>query len=84
MQFEERTLGNYRVFAGVVESPMGDGYIAALIVQRRLDRPGPPHEVFRDESLACGYRWESAEAALAYAMNKAREVVRRYEPLIAA
>jgi len=33
-------------------------------------------EAFRDESLACGYRWPSADAAMSYAMNRAREMVR--------
>lgn len=84
MQFEESTLGNYRIFAGTLESPYGEGYVAALIVQCRPAGPGPAAEVFRDESLACGYRWETAEAALVYAMTKAREVVRRQEPLLAA
>ena len=77
MQFDECTTGEYRVFTGALESPMGDGYIAALIVLRSR---GAPREVFRDESLACGHRWESADAALAYAMTKSREVIRRHEP----
>ena len=84
MRFDECTLGGYRVFTGALESPLGDGYIAALFILHSRATPGAPREVFRDESLACGYRWESAEAALAYAMNKSREVIRRHEPLLAA
>ena len=84
MQFDECTLGEYRVFTGALESPLGDGYIAALIVVRASHRPGQQREVFRDESLACGHRWESADAALAYAMAKSRDVIRRQEPLLAA
>ena len=34
MQFDERNIGDYRVYAGALEGPQGDGYIAALIVQR--------------------------------------------------
>lgn len=81
MQFDECTIGAYRVFTGALESPMGDGYIAALIVLRCK---GSSREVFRDESLACGHRWESAEAALAYAMTKSRDVIRRQESLVIA
>ena len=84
MQFDECMLGDYRVFTGAIESTRGDGYIAALIVTRTRAQPGAQREMFRDESLACGYRWESAEDALAYAMNKAREAIRRDQPLLAA
>ena len=77
MQFEERNVGDFRIFAGALEGPQGDGYIAAMIVQRVQGEPGSPREVYRDESLACGHRWESAEAALAYAIVKAQEVVRK-------
>ena len=81
MQFDQFTMGEYRIFTGALESPVGDGYIAALIILRS---PNRPREVFRDESLACGHRWESADAALAYAMAKSREVIRCQETLLAA
>lgn len=84
MHFDESTIGDYRIFSGAIESVIGDGYIAALIVLHQRTRPHQTRELFRDESLACGHRWESAEAALTYAMGKAREVVRRHEPLVAA
>ena len=84
MHFDETTVGDCRIFSGAIESAMGDGYIAALIVLHQQTRPHETRELFRDESLACGHRWESAEAALAYAMAKAREIVRRQEPLLAA
>jgi len=84
MNFDESTVGDYRVFSGAIESPIGDGYIAALIVLHNRTRPHQTTEVFRDESLSCGHRWESPEAALSYAMGKAREVIRRHEPLLAA
>ena len=76
MQFDERNIGDYRVYAGALEAPLGDGYIAALVVQRVQGAPGVPCEVLRDESLACGHRWQSADAALAYAINKGHEAVR--------
>lgn len=80
MHFDERKIGDYRVFAGALESLMGDGYIAALIVQR--EQGGAPREILRDESLACGHRWPSAEAALAYAMSKAHDTIRKQAPLL--
>ena len=80
MHFDERKIGDYRVFAGALEGLMGDGYIAALIVQRV--QGGAAREILRDESLACGHRWPSAEAALAFAMSKAHDVIRKQAPLL--
>jgi hypothetical protein len=40
-------------------------------------------EVWRDDSLACGYRWPTPEAALLYAKNRAREMVRKASPMLA-
>ena len=75
MQLDERDEGEYRIYAGAMESKLGDGYIAALVVSkvRGVTRP---REAFRDDALACGHRWESAKAALTYAFGKGREVVR--------
>lgn len=39
-------------------------------------------EVWRDDSLACGYRWPTPEAALHYAKNRAREMVRKASPML--
>ncbi len=75
MHFEERKIGDYRVYAGALEGPRGDGYIAALVVQ--CDQDGRLREIVRDESLACGHRWPSADAALAYAVAKGQDVVRK-------
>ena len=83
MRFEERVLGDYRIFAGAVEGPQGDGYIAAIIVQRVQGVPSP-REIFRDESLACGHRWESADAALAYAISKAKAAIRTRSPALSS
>lgn len=80
MHFEESRFGDYRIFAGALEGPLGDGYIGALIVQRV--QGGSMREILRDESLACGHRWGSAEAALAYAMGKAREMIRKQAPML--
>ena len=75
MQFAEATAGNYRIYVGALEA--AGGFTAALVVRR--DEPGADQkpDVFRDDSLACGYRWPTAEAALQYAMNRGRDLVRR-------
>ncbi len=83
MKFDERNVGDYKIFAGALEAPRGDGYIAAMIVQRIQGVPGAPREALRDESLACGHRWESAADALAYAMSKAQEAIRNRSPMLA-
>lgn len=76
MRFNECHEGDYRIYVGALEAPRGDGYIAALIVNRVRCAPGTHREAFRDESLACGYRWRSADEAIHYAMNRARELIR--------
>ena len=75
MQLDERDEGEYRIYAGAMEGKLGDGYIAALVVSKMFS-DGHGREAFRDDSLACGHRWKSAEAALSYAFGKGREVVR--------
>ena len=75
MKFDERAEGDYRIYAGALEAPQGDGYIAAVVVNRMRGIAMTPREAFRDESLACGHRWPTAEEALRYAVSKGREVV---------
>lgn len=82
MHFDERTIGDYRVFTGALEAPRGDGYVATLIVQRVAGVSGGPREVLRDEYLACGHRWPSPDAALAYAMSKAQQAIRSGSPTL--
>lgn len=81
MHFDERTLGDYRIYAGALEGPQGDGYTATMIVQR-VGGVSRPREAYRDESIACGHRWQSAEAALAYALDKARDVINHQRDLL--
>ncbi len=76
MHFDERNEGDYRIFAGALEALQGDGYIAAVIVNRWRGKPGTPREAYRDESLACGHRWATADAALSFAMNRGQQLVR--------
>ena len=83
MRFDESHEGDYRIFVGALEAPRGDGYIAALVVNRVHGAKGPRREAFRDDSLACGYRWRSAEEAIQYAMNRARELIRSRSAMLA-
>ena len=91
MQFDECFEGEYRIFVGALDAPRGDGFIAAVVVSRVVghgsdeERPGTrlAREVWRDDSLACGYRWPTPDAALHYAKNRAREMVRKASPMLA-
>ena len=75
MQLDQRDEGEYRIYAGAMESKLGDGYIAALVVSKVRGVPREK-EAYRDDALACGHRWASAKAALTYAFGKGREVIR--------
>jgi hypothetical protein len=83
MRFNECQEGDYRIFVGAVEAPRGGGYMAALIVNRVRGAIGKHPEAFRDDSLACGYRWPSPDEAMHYAMNRARELIRSRSQLLA-
>jgi hypothetical protein len=76
MQFDEINEGDYRIYAGALEAPSGDGFIAAVVVSRLRDGGQSPREAFRDTSLSGGHRWRSARDALSYALARAREVIR--------
>jgi hypothetical protein len=73
MKFDERIDGDYRIYAGALDVLRGDGYIAAVVVNRTSKLHTKGLEVFRDESLACGHRWSTADEALMFALCKARE-----------
>ena len=86
MKLQEAREGDYRIFVGALEAPKGDGYIAALVVKRQPEcgvDAADGREAFRDDALACGYRWPSADAAVRYAMQRAREMVRSRSPMLA-
>ena len=83
MYFDERIIGDYRIYAGALEAPKGDGYTATMVVHRLRGVPNAPREAYRDECLAGGHRWESADAALSYAMSKAQEVINKQSPMLA-
>jgi hypothetical protein len=75
--FDERSEGDYLIYAGALEAPHGQGWIAAVVVNRVRGIGNVPREAYRDDSLACGYRWLSPAEALRYALNKAREIILR-------
>lgn len=77
MQFAESIEGEYRIYVGALEAPGGAGYIAALVVKHRLGEHLAGHASYRDDSVACGYRWPSPDEAITYAMARGREFVRR-------
>ena len=80
MQFAEVNEGDYRIYAGALEAPAGDGYIAALVVKRHASSTSghaAAAPIYRDDSVACGYRWPSPAEAITYALARGREVVRR-------
>jgi hypothetical protein len=81
MRFDECHEGDYRIYVGALDAPRGQGYIAALVVKRVCG--GAQREAFRDDSLACGYRWRSADEAIQYAMNRARELIRSRSRMLA-
>ena len=81
MQFDERDEGEYRIYSGALESKLGDGYIAAVVVHQVR---GVRREAYRDEALACGHRWARADEALSYALGKGREVVRTEQRRLAS
>ncbi len=87
MRFQECHEGDYRIYVGALEAPRGDGYIAAVVVNRVRGMPGHgaarQREAFRDDSLACGYRWRSPDEAINYAMNRARELIRTRSQMLA-
>jgi hypothetical protein len=83
MRFQETHEGDYRIYVGALEAPRGDGYIAAVVVNRVRGTVAKNREAFRDDSLACGHRWPDAEEALHYALNRAREMIRSRSQMLA-
>ena len=83
MRFQESHEGDYRIYVGALEAPRGDGYIAAVVVNRVRGATSSNREAFRDDSLACGYRWPNPDEALHYALTRARELIRTRSQMLA-
>jgi hypothetical protein len=82
MHFQEVTEGGFRIYVGALESPIGDGYTAALVV--RQSGSTAARDAFAEDRLACGHRWATAEDAMSYALRKGRAFVRERQDRIAA
>ena len=82
MHFNECHEGDYRIYVGAVEAHKGHGYTAALIVNRVRGSVGSNPLAYRDDTLACGYTWPSPHAAMHYATNRGRELIRSRSPLL--
>jgi hypothetical protein len=76
MRVAESNEGDYRIYAGAMPVARGEGFVATVVVQRVRGNIDKPRVAFRDERLAGGHRWPSAEAARLFAVAKAREVIR--------
>jgi hypothetical protein len=74
MYFDERNLGDYRIYAGALEAQ--GGYTAAVVISRIRGLPDGPKEVFRDTAMSGGHRFEKPDEALSFAVSKAAEVIR--------
>jgi hypothetical protein len=85
MHFQELHEDGWRIYVGALEAPHGDGYTAALVVQRAGASPATPaaspRDGYRDDSLACGHRWNSPEDAMSFALRKGRAWVRARDGL---
>jgi hypothetical protein len=78
MHFVEHHEGDLRIYAGAIEAAPHEGYHAAVVVHRL--RPGDgaaPEEVFREDRMCGDYAWPTPEAAMAFAVQRARSVMRR-------
>jgi hypothetical protein len=75
MQFAERDVGDYRICARARKAPQNRGYIAGVIVSRQAGTVESQRLAYRDQNLAGGYVWASADDALLYAMSMAKEMI---------
>jgi hypothetical protein len=73
MHFEECNEGDYRIYAGALETK--GGYVAAVVVSRLRGILDAPREAFRDTALSGGHRWSTPNEALQYAVRQAREII---------
>ena len=80
MHFAEQDHGDYRIYGGALDGRDGT-YRAAVVVVRLRGYRNQPEIVYRDERIAAGYAFVSAEQALKRAMEAGRAILRsRFEP----
>jgi hypothetical protein len=68
MRFEDKDDGEYRIHAGALELRAGEGFLAAVIVNRSSQGRGDGHEVYRDTEVSGGHRWLTSDQALQHAL----------------
>ncbi|WP_295638866.1 hypothetical protein [uncultured Methylibium sp.] len=83
MDLMERDVGDFRIYAGALEAPMG-GYTAAVEVHRVRGVPNPPQVVFSSDRMSGGHRFEQSAAALRHALNMGHQAIRLRETALAA
>lgn len=76
MKSDESYEGDYRIVAQAVPGPQRDGYIAAVLVQRR-GQHADAGIAYRDDCLAGGLRWPSPVTARRFAAALAQEMIRQ-------
>jgi hypothetical protein len=81
MHFAEQDHGDYRVYGGALDGRDGS-YRAAVVVVRLRGHRNQPEIVYRDERVASGHAFPSAEQALKHAMEAGQAILRsRFEPV---
>jgi hypothetical protein len=68
MHFDERAIGDYRIYTGAIETP--DGYVAGVAVRRMRGPVGEAEQLFFDDALENGRTFECPRKALDYAMAR--------------
>jgi hypothetical protein len=76
MHFDERNEGDYRIYAGALESPRGGGYVAAVVVNRLGCSIDGPREAYRETSMSGGHCWNSPDDTLRDVVARAQELIR--------
>lgn len=74
MHFEERDVGDFRIYAGAVEAQ--GGYVAGVAVHRLRGVTRPPEMMLRDDSLFGGHRFASPQDALNRALDAGHRAIR--------
>lgn len=77
MKSDEINEGDYCIVAQAVPGPQRDGYIAAVLVKRRIHAHDEMSVAYRDDCLAGGKRWPSPVTARRFAAALAQEMIRQ-------
>jgi hypothetical protein len=81
MNFDERRLGKYTVYAAALEDAAACGYVAAVVVTLGCGAGLPQLEVFRNEALEDRKLWPSAPEALDFALDIGEAAANAHEVL---